>query len=180
MSAVRYLFVKDDKGTVVDCVKLERYQDVDSYPREYSIVDEEKSTQYHISYKLFPNDIGGHSRRMLPGYSTFIGTRKDRDEWIASRPDPVYFDIVGNPVERGSRVAVAFALGRGAEIRVGSVVGYDQLLNGDGGYNVGSRSQEISSREQIVIEWEDSNKRYGGTPEKSKIFAVLRRYVVIQ
>lgn len=122
-----------------------------------------------------------HPKRMLPGYGWYVGTKKDWVEFVANRPDPELVDIVGRPIVRGSRVAVAFALGRGAEIRVGRVVGFDLVQKADGGYNIYA-SDGIDPREQIVVEWEEDNRQWGGLEKgkQTKIFASLRRAVVME
>jgi hypothetical protein len=178
-----FLFVENDKGEIVDVVQLESWEkpsnaSVPGEWKQYCRADDSKPDSLWNRKWIYDDN---NEVLLLPGYSVRTGTRKERDAWIASRPDPTYSDIIGRPVRRGSRVAVAFALGRGAEIRVGRVVGFDLLLKASGGYNHGGRGK-ISPREQIVVEWETDNRNWSSLDKgtTTKIFAGLRRYVVIE
>lgn len=174
LAANNFLFVKDQSGVIVDAVKLESYQDgtLSDVPSRWIVMEQRDIDKPLSSWNM----VCSKPKRLLLGYTFEVGTRKQRDEWIVTRVSPGYKDLAGVSVERGARVAVAFALGRGAEIRIGKVVGFDLLLSGYGTTNF----DYIDGREQIVVEWENSNKAYGDTPETSKIFAGLRRYVVIR
>lgn len=169
----RFMFVRDDQDNIVDAFKMESYHDDDYIPRSLYVLNDKKQRQYE-------DETTGRRKPILKdGYTTYISDRDEFDAWVQTRV-PEYEDIVGRPVFRGSRVAVAFALGRGAEIRVGTVIGFDLTLAEDGGYNTYASTEDIGSREQIVIEWEADNRRWGSKEGKtSKIFAGLRRYVVI-
>lgn len=142
-------------------------------------VDMYKETYYEWERELLnsPYKIEERVDRST-GFREVPATRAEFDEWVASREQPEYTDIIGREVKVGSRVAVAFALGRGAEIRVGKVVAFDVIQSREGGYNT-YPVDGISGREQIVVEWEADNRRWGSDVKQSKIFAALRRYVVI-
>ena len=145
---------------------------------EGNIVDAFKETIHD-----WEEDLLGKDYNAVNDYETGLEkiaiSRKEFDAWVAARPEPEYYDILGRRVKVGSRVAVAFALGRGAEIRVGRVVKFDLVQSRDGGYNT-YRKDGISGREQIVVEWEADNRNWGSNIEQSKIFAALRRYVVVE
>lgn len=184
-----FLFVLDSAGKIVDGAKIDSYDDDGTIYHSdvpdrwlvYTVKDSAREDARWNRLPVWEPDPERENRnrqKLTPGYSLVRGTRAEWDEWVSSITDIGLEDIVGRPLVIGSRVAVAFALGRGAEQRVGHIVGFDKTLGKLGGMNVGG-SSKIDPRDQIVVEWEKSNARYGGTPETSKIFAALRRAVVI-
>jgi hypothetical protein len=170
-SKERFLFIERD-GAVVDVVKLDPYEDETDIPSGW-LQREEGDSTWHRKIKQFPEPP---YTRPLDGVTARLGAKAEAVAWIENRPDPEYLDLDGKVVKKGSRVAVAFALGRGAEIRIGVVTGFDRQF---GGYGSSPRDDKIDEREQIVVEWEKDNRQWGSGPDKSKIFAYLRRYIVI-
>lgn len=172
--ASAYLALVDPEGNIVKTEKSHGIWTVEDWPAEFSRDAEGK-------YVLVPNTHGGRSYVLPEGHTVRGMTAKEYKSFVdkskAGRPVPDYTDIAGRKVVVGSRVAVAFALGRGAEIRIGTVAGFDSI---DPEYASIDRSTGISTAEQIVVDWEKDNRKWGGSPAKSKIFAYLQRYVVIQ
>lgn len=173
MAKYEFILIKQD-GVLADVVVTEHYG-----TRE----EGEEPDEYYVPTKFFnlkevPGAYGG-TRKVHDGLKDGVnvewGTRKDYNLFVDNRPDPEWIDQAGKLVKRGSRVAVAFALGRGAEIRIGRVIGFARTLTGQGMSNF----RDIDGREQIEVEWESDNRAWGGSPDKSKIFAGLKRYVVI-
>ncbi len=184
--ADKFLFLVGPDGAVVDVTKLEYYSqgDEERVPSQWAQRQTDPKRPHYrgdVIYDEVEGERWNRRARIFEGHTIRLGTRKDRDEWIKNRPDPGYKDIAGKPVKVGSIVAVAFALGRGAEIRIGRIIGFDKLLGSN--YVDYSREGHINQDEQIVIEWLEGNALDGWRKLKgkeTKIFAYLRRYVVIE
>jgi hypothetical protein len=170
MAAQNFVFIERD-GKVVDAYKVDEYELRDyRFPNRW-LQREVKGWQRPVKrFDEYPYT------RPLEGVTARQATKAEVTAWLAER-EPEYKDLDGRAVKKGSRVAVAFALGRGAEIRIGVVKGFDLQLGGST-YSA-AEADKIDEREQIVIEWEKDNRQWGSAPDKSKIFAYLRRYIVI-
>lgn len=88
---------------------------------------------------------------------------------------PDHFDILQRPVKKDSLLAVAFRQGNMAELRVGRVVGFTEANES---YYLNNIRQE--TRPQIIVEWMSESGWNDMKGKRSKIYADLRRYVVVE
>jgi hypothetical protein len=84
-------------------------------------------------------------------------------------------DMLGQPVEIDSRLAVAFREGNQGVMRIGRVVGVSSRNE----YWDGSNGWEQTPRPTLLVTWEQTSGYGGDAGKTTYIYQDVKRYVVI-
>jgi hypothetical protein len=108
---------------------------------------------------------------------------------VTATPDEPVNDFIGNPVNKGDKIVVAFGLSsHGAELRIGIVQGFTY----ENSYRPGiTKRNPITGvwdmvvrppqdkTPQIVVEWQEQTGYSSMARKTTKIYMDLKRYLVI-